>query len=132
MRPLLNVNPSQEANMAAIDVDQLVTDIKTVATQILNKDITTVNGFSERQITAIGQQAALVAGGIASGQITKETREFFSASLEKMVQDFLETLQGLLWLTIEKLWNAMVGVIWKTINGAIASTGIALPVPVKV
>jgi len=132
MRPLLNVNPSQEANMAAIDVDQLVTDIKTVATQILNKDITTVNGFSERQITAIGQQAALVAGGIASGQITKETREFFSASLEKMVQNFLETLQGLLWLTIEKLWNAMVGVIWKTINGAIASTGIALPVPVKV
>lgn len=118
--------------MAAIDVDQLVTDIKTVATQILNKDITTVNGFSERQITAIGQQAALVAEGIASGQITKETREFFSASLEKMVQNFLETLQGLLWMTIEKLWNAMVGVIWKTINGAIASTGIALPVPVKV
>lgn len=132
MRPLLNVKPSQEAKMAAIDVDQLVTDIKTVATQILNKDITTVNGFSERQIKAIGQQAALVAEGIASGQITKETREFFSASLEKMVQNFLETLQGLLWMTIEKLWNAMVGVIWKTINGAIASTGIALPVPVKV
>ena len=132
MRPLLNVDPSQEANMAAIDVDQLVTDVKTVATQILNKDITTVNGFSERQLTAIGQQAALVAEGIASGQITKETREFFSASLEKMVQNFLETLQGLLWMTIEKLWNAMVGVIWKTINGAIASTGIALPVPVKV
>lgn len=114
--------------MAAIDVNQLVSDIKTSATQILNKDISTVRGFSERQIKAIGQQAALVAAGIASGQITEETREFFLESLEKMTQNFLDTLQGLLLVTIEKLWNAVVGVIWTAISGA---TGIVLPVPTR-
>ncbi len=117
--------------MAAIDVNQLVSDIKTAATQILNKDISTARGFSERQIKAMSQQAALVATGIASGQITEETREFFLESLERMTQNFLETLQGLLLVTVEKLWNAVVGVIWTAINGAIATTGIVLPVPTK-
>lgn len=119
--------------MAAINVEQLVTDIKNAATQIINKDISTVKGFSDRQIKAIGQQAALVAGGIITGEITDETREFFLESIEKMTQNFLDTLQGLFWLTVEKLWNAIVEVVWGTINGAIsAATGLILPVPTKV
>lgn len=119
--------------MAAIDVDQLVVDIKSAATQIINKDIATVKGFSDRQVKAISQQAALVAGGIVTGQITDETREFFLEGIEKMTQNFLDTLQGLVWVTIEKLWNAVVGVVWGAINGAItAATGLVLPAPTKV
>ncbi|RJG13556.1 hypothetical protein D3879_10045 [Pseudomonas cavernicola] len=119
--------------MAAIDIDQLVTDIKNAANKIINKDIATVKGFSERQLKAIGQHAALVAGGIVTGQITDETREFFLDGIENMTQNFLETLQGLFRLTVEKLWNAVVGVVWGAINGAIsAATGLVLPVPTKV
>lgn len=118
--------------MSVIDVDQLVTDIKDAATQIVKKDITTVKGFSERQVKALGQQAALVAEGIAKGQITEETREFFLDSLETMAQNFIHTLQGLFLLTVERIWNAVVDVIWGTINKAIsAATGITLPVPAR-
>jgi len=117
--------------MATIDAAKLATDIKDAASQILNNDISALKGFSERQVTAISQHAALVAGGIASGQITEETREFFLENIERMTESFLATLQGLLMITIEKLWNAVVSVIWNTINVAISATGIVLPVPVK-
>lgn len=80
--------------------------------------------FSDRQIKAIALQAQLVAIGIASGQITEETQEFFLDSLKTMAQSFANTLQGLAKVTIEKVWNAMVGVLWSTIGTA---TGIDIP-----
>ena len=110
----------------AIDVAQLVEDIKTAATQILNQDVTTLRGFSERQVKAIAQQAAFVESGILSGEITDETRDFFLDSIEDMALNFVKTLRGLLMVTIEKVWNAIVGVIWKAIESA---TGFTLPKP---
>lgn len=110
----------------AIDVAQLIEDIKKAASQVLNKDVTTLRGFSERQLKAIAQQAAFVEAGILSGEITDETRDFFLDSLEDMALNFVKTLRGLMIVTIEKVWNAIVGVIWKSIETA---TGIALPQP---
>lgn len=109
-----------------IDISKLVDEMKAAASEVLNKDVTTFRGFSERQIKAIAQQTKLVAAGIANGQITEETREFFLDSLEDMALNFAKTLRGLLMVTIEKVWNAVVGVIWKAIASA---TGIALPTP---
>lgn len=118
--------------MAAIDIERLMTDIKGAALLIVGKDLGAVKGFSDRQMKAIGQQAELVAGGILSGQITEDTREFFLDGIERMTQNFLETLQGLFWVTVEKLWNAVVDIVWGAINGAIKATGVVLPVPSKV
>jgi hypothetical protein len=107
-----------------INVAELMEDIKSAATEVLNKDVSTLRGFSERQIKAMAQQTALLAKGVASGEITEDTREFFLDSLEDMALNFAKTLRGLLMVTIEKVWNAVVGVIWKSIE---AVTGIALP-----
>jgi hypothetical protein len=65
-------------------------------------------------------------GGVASGQITAETRDFFLDSLEDMALNFAKTLRGLLMVTIEKVWNAVVSVIWKAIPSV---TGLALSTP---
>jgi hypothetical protein len=108
-----------------IAVDQLVADIKDVATQVLSADISTVRGFSDRQVKAIAQQAAYVAGGIASGEITDETRDFFLDGIEDMADNFVKTLRGLASVTIEKIWNGVIGVIWKAISGA---TGLVIPI----
>ncbi len=101
-----------------IDIAQLIKDMKYAASQILDKDVTTVRGFSERQIKAIAEYSQLVASGIATGQITEETREFLLDSIEDMALNFAKTLRGLLMVTIEKVWNAIVGVIWKAIDKA--------------
>ena len=108
----------------AIDVARLIEDITDAVSQVLNEDVATHKGFSERQVKAIAQQAAFVEAGILRGEITDETREFFLDSLADMVVNFAKTLWGLLMVTIEKVWNAIVGVIWKAIETA---TGITLP-----
>lgn len=113
--------------MATINVEALVADMKAAASGVLKQDVTALRGFSERQLKAIAQQAKLVATGIATKQITKETREFFLDSLEDMALNFAKTLRGLLMVTIEKVWNAVVGIIWNAISKV---TGLALPKPV--
>jgi hypothetical protein len=112
--------------MATIDIEALVTDMKAAASEVLKADVSTLRGFSERQLKAIAQQAKLVAAGIAKKQITEETREFFLDSLEDMALNFAKTLRGLLMVTVEKVWNAVVGVIWSAISKA---TGLVLPKP---
>jgi len=110
----------------ALDISKLVTDMKDAASTVLMTDVSTFRGFSERQLEAIATQSAFVAAGIASGQITAETRDFFLDGIEDMTLSFAKTLRGLILVTIEKVWNAVVGVIWKAISTA---TGLALPVP---
>jgi hypothetical protein len=111
----------------AIDINQLIADMTTAANGVLKNDITTLAGFSERQLTAIAQQTALVELGIRTNQITEETREFFLDNLKDMTISFVKTLRGLLLVTMEKIWNAMVNVIWNTINAAIPGIKLALP-----
>jgi len=106
------------------DIEQLISDIKSTASGILSKDIETVRGFSNRQLHGIANQTALIASGIASGQITESTRDFFLQQLVELAQNFANTLVGLIIATIEKLWNAIVSVIWSAISKA---THIALP-----
>ena len=110
----------------AIDVNQLVRDITQAVSGVLNRDITTVGGFSERQVLALAQHAALIEAGILNGQITADTQGFFLDSLKEMTLNFIKTLRGLLSITIEKAWNAAVSVLWKAIE---TGTGIMLPLP---
>lgn len=112
--------------MSDIDVSALANEIKTAATASLGKDVTELRGFSERQVEAIAKQAGFVGTGIATGQITEGTRDYFLDSIEDMTMNFLKTLRGLVMATIENVWNAIVGVIWKAIN---AATNLNLPVP---
>ena len=106
-----------------IDIDQLIAEIKNTASGILHKDVETVRGFSTRQLNGIANQTALIALGISTGQITDITRDFFLDQLVELARNFVNTLVGLLIVTVERLWNAIVGVIWNAISRA---TGIAL------
>jgi len=110
----------------AIDLNQLMGDIKNAASQVINQDITELRGFSERQLKALAKQADLIASGLVSGDIDEDLRDFFLDSLEDMALNFAKTLRGLLMVTIEKVWNAIVGVLWSAISTA---TGINLAAP---
>jgi hypothetical protein len=110
----------------SIDVNQLINDIKNAASQVINQDVTVLRGFSERQLKALAKQAELIASGFISGDIDEDLRDFFLDSLEDMALNFAKTLRGLLMVTIEKVWNAIVGVLWGAIETA---TGIGLTAP---
>ncbi|MEM0518151.1 MULTISPECIES: hypothetical protein [Aequorivita] len=98
------------------NVTAIITEIKNISSGILNKDLTTVRGFSERQLEAIAKQTALIQKGVASGDIDEDLREFFLDGLEAMTRNFINTLKGILIVTIEKLWNAIISFLYKAVG----------------
>ena len=110
----------------SINIEKLMNDIKDAASQVINQDVTVLRGFSERQLKALAKQAELIASGVVSGDIDEDLCDFFLDSLEDMALNFAKTLRGLLMVTIEKVWNAIVGVLWSAIS---AATGIDLATP---
>ena len=112
--------------MAQINIDALASDIRKAASAVLKKDVSGLKGFSDHQVRAIAQQSKLVASGIATGEITDATRDFFLTSLEDMARNFARVLQGLLVVEIEKVWNAVVMAIQSAISKAL---GFAVTMP---
>lgn len=98
------------------NVIQIINDIKEVASNILEKDISTVRGFSERQVEAIAKQTLIIQKGVLNGDIDEDLKEFFLNGLEAMALNFVNTLKGILSVTIEKVWNAIVDALWKAIE----------------
>ena len=109
-----------------IDIDRLVIDIKTAASAVISQDVTELRGFSERQVKALAKQAQMIATGIVKKEIDDDLQDFFLDSLEDMALNFVKTLRGLLMVTIEKVWNAVISVIWQAIESA---TGVKLGAP---
>jgi len=95
---------------------ELINEIKDIASNILEKDVSTLRGFSERQVKAIGKQTLIIQQGILSGDIDDDLKEFFFDGLEAMALNFVNTLKGILKVTIEKIWNAIVDALWNAIE----------------
>lgn len=101
------------------EIINIIKEIKDIASTILEKDIATVRGFSERQVEAIAKQTLIIQKGILNGDIDEGLKEFFFDGLEAMVLNFVNTLKGILSVTIEKIWNAIVDSLWKAINAIV-------------
>ncbi len=98
------------------NVANIITEIKDIASGILEKDISAVRGFSERQVEAIAKQTVLIQNGVKNGDIDEDLREFFLDGLEAMALNFVNTLKGILMVTLEKLWNALVKFLYKAVG----------------
>lgn len=112
----------------SLDTAQLLLDLKNAASTSLQADVTTFQGFAQRQLQGIADQTKLVADGIVTGEITEATRDFFLQGIKDLTINFAKTLVGLAAVSIEKVWNAMVNVVWSTLSKA---TGLALTPPVS-
>ena len=110
-----------------IDISELTDEIISAASDAAAADITLIRSFQKRQVEALAQQSAFVGGGIASGEITENTRDYFLEELERMAESFVKTLVRMTHVLFEKIWNAVVKVVWKAIESAI---GFNLPTPV--
>lgn len=110
----------------ALNIEQLMLDITSAASTVVQQDVTQLRGFSQRQVKALAVQANLIAEGVLNGAIDDDLRDYFLDSLEDMALNFAKTLRGLLAVTLEKVWNSIVGVLWGSISKA---TGITLVTP---
>lgn len=104
--------------MSGIDIAGLITQIKTETSAILGSSITTAQGFSEQQLEAMATQAQVIAGGVATGQIRPALQSFFLDQLQASAQNFLRVLVGIALVTMEQLWNSVVGALWGALSKA--------------
>ncbi len=107
----------------SLDTAQLLLDMQNAASTTLQADVSTYEGFAQRQLQGIADQTKQVAAGILTGEITEATRDFFLQDIKDLTLNFVKTLQGLAQVTVEKVWNAMVNVVWAAISKA---TGLSL------
>lgn len=98
------------------NVVNIITELKNIASGILEKDVSEVRGFSERQLEAIAKQTAIIQKGLETGDIDEDLREFFLDGLEAMALNFVNTLKGILMVTLEKLWNALINFLYKAVG----------------
>ena len=99
-----------------INIEELMQNIRNEASDILKKDVVAVRGFSDRQLIGIASQSSLIASGILTGEITPATQDFFLGQLVELAHNFVNTLIGLTVATIERLWNAVVAILWQAIS----------------
>ena len=97
----------------------IMTGIKDVASEILEKDISVVNGFSQRQMENLAKKRFIVKTSIAAGKYNEKQMKFFLSELKLMAQNFVDTLNGILKVTLEKLWNAIVRYLYEVLGAVV-------------
>src|SRR5262245_41744883 len=107
---------------------ELAAAMKDAASGIINKDIQTISGFSKDQLQRIERLAIDFSEMVAAGEFRDdpEAQADYLGILEDLSKNFVRTLQGLATITIEKIWNAVVKVLWTAIDKA---TGLTFPKP---
>ncbi len=110
-------------------VAQLMKDISDAASGVINKDIKTITGFAASQEKKLAKLAIWIGEAELAGEFNDDPdlRDDFLHSLQDLTRDFVNTLRGLTMITIEKIWNAIVGVILTALDKA---TGLTLPRPI--
>lgn len=117
-----------------IDFDvQATTDavIKAIRTQAKG-GWSTIQSLVETQGKMLSQQAGWIAEGVVKGAL-KDDPEFqhkWLGYLAEDVKSLAHDVAALTILTVEKVWNAVVKVLWDAIDKALTGAGLgALPLP---
>jgi predicted GTPase len=111
--------------MPDVDVNALGTDILAAVRGVVDEDIPELKQFVRDQLEGIAHTTALVAKGLVNGWIdTDEERQHWAATLKSLALEFAKTLRALVILTIERVVNAVIGVVRAVLQ---AAAGTALP-----
>jgi hypothetical protein len=101
-----------------LDTEKLTIDIKSAASIILDRDVTSVEGFDTKLVSRIARQADTAATNMKRGVVTKETRDFLIDCIRSSTSAFVGGLKGVDAFTSGKVNYAIVYVVFKTITNA--------------
>ncbi len=107
---------------------ELVAAMEKAASKAIGKDIQTIGGFARDQLQRIEKLGIKLSHMIIAGEFKDDPQgqQDYLGILQDLITNFTNTLRGLAAITIEKVWNALVKVVWDTLDKA---TGLALPRP---
>jgi len=106
-----------------LDTEKLTIDIKSAASIILGRDVSSIEGFDLKLVSKIVRQADTAAMNMKRGVVTRETRDFLIDCIRTSASSFVSELKGIDAFTSGKANYAIVFVVFKTITNA---TGVEL------
>ena len=111
--------------------DEIIAAVKATISGVIKKDFPAIGDFAEGQLRAIANQTVLIGQATVAGEFVgkDDLRDHFLNQLAKMAENFARVVAGLVLITIEKIWNAVIDLLWDTLDGA---AGFALPRPIRV
>lgn len=116
--------------MPAINIDELAAAIVAALRGELTDGWTSVSTFAGKQARRLATQAALMTEGRITHQIDDELLDFFEDQLKEITINFARAMAMRTIITLQRAWNAIVGVVWDTVNGALGAARFGtLPVP---
>jgi len=113
-------------------IESVASDIAAAWREELSEGWNSLSSFHKSQSKKISKQAALIAQMRTTGDLRNDDDmfDFLMEQLEDKIRNFAIAVANLTALTLEKAWNASVGIIWKAINKLLAGAGlIGLPIP---
>jgi hypothetical protein len=105
--------------MSTMRRDELLRALRDAARAVLGDDLNRMRGFARAQLDALAQQALYIGAGVADGTIDEPMQGYFLDALREMTRSFVNTLIGLAEIAVERLYNALLDVLWQAL-GAIA------------
>lgn len=116
----------------SLDVEALLSGVVQAVKDIVADDWSRISNFTENQGRMLANQAVMITTARTVGSLRNDDDgfEFFLRQLEKMTRNFTQSIAALTIVTIEKAWNAVVGVVWGAVNGALSAAGLSeVPIP---
>ena len=94
---------------------ELLLALRDAAHAVLDVELERLRGFAAAQLEALAQQALYVGAGVGDGTIDEPMRRYFLDALREMTRSFVNTLLGLAEIVAERLYNALLDVMWRAI-----------------
>lgn len=109
------------------DIEETVGAMADALKEELLDGWSTVSSFVQMQSKQLATQAQMIATSRAAGSLRTDDDlfEFFIEQLKDKTENFARTVAALTVLTLEKAWNAAVGVLWGAIDKVLAGVGLA-------
>lgn len=113
-----------------IDIDKLAAAIVGALKGAVQPGVNIATSFVKNQTNGLAMQGALITEARLTGQITEQQFLRFNKQLKALTENFVRTLAHLFLITLQKAWNAVVDVLWGTINQTLDLAGFPkLPIP---
>ncbi|RWD71060.1 hypothetical protein [Mesorhizobium sp.] len=115
--------------MAAIlDVNATVNALVDAIQKQAKQGWTTISALVTQQAKMMAQQAAWIVESSIAGALKQDPalQRLFADQLADSVRGLASDVAALTILTLEKVWNAVVKVLWGAINKALASASMGL------
>ncbi len=113
--------------MAAIDFEQLTSEIGLVVSRIVKTDLALLKGYSQAKAQAIASFTLILGRAYANGAISDQEMQTELGELERMVVRFVRNIEALAVTTVERLLRGIGELLFRTLTGLAGVPQLPLP-----